>query len=60
MALTRRSGVVHAMGTCQDCGKEFNHYKNALALSAQHAMRTGHTVEVEQCIGVTYNPKERT
>lgn len=55
--MNRKSGVIHAIGTCDDCGQTFDHYKNALALSAQHAQRTGHTVHVEQCIAVTYNPK---
>lgn len=56
--MKRRSGVVHAEGRCEDCGQEFTHYKNALALSAQHAARTGHTVTCEQSLAVTYNPKQ--
>lgn len=55
--LPRRSGVVHAQGICTDCGQEFDHWKNALALSAQHARRTGHEVKCEQAVVVTYNPK---
>jgi hypothetical protein len=44
------------MGECRNCGATFDNYKNALALSAKHAKRTGHTVTVEQCISVVYNP----
>jgi hypothetical protein len=52
--MNRRSGVVHAIGECKDCGATFDNYKNAMALSAQHARRYGHTVHVEQCITVMY------
>jgi hypothetical protein len=55
--LRRRSGVVHAFGECKDCGVTFESHKNALALSAKHARDYDHTVEVEQCISVIYNPK---
>lgn len=54
--MNRRSGVVHAVAECKTCGWSTEHYKNALANGAQHAQRTGHTVDVEQCIAVTYNP----
>lgn len=57
--MKRRSGVVHAQAVCEDCGWETDYYKNALANGAQHAKRTGHTVQVEQAIVVQYNPKER-
>jgi len=57
--MRRRSGVVHAMAECEDCGWTTEFYKNALANGAQHARRTGHTVHVEQAIAVTYNPKAR-
>jgi hypothetical protein len=56
--VNRRSGVVHALGECRDCGATFDSYKNALALSAQHAERYGHTVSAEQCISVVYNPTD--
>ena len=54
--MRRQSGIVHALGECRDCGQTFDFYKNALALSAKHAKNTGHTVSVEQCISVLYNP----
>ena len=56
--MKRRSGVVHAFGECRNCEATFEHYKNALALSAKHAERYDHTVVVEQCISVLYNPKD--
>jgi hypothetical protein len=57
---TRRSGVVHAQAECRDCDWGTACYTNALANAAQHAERTGHQVDVEQCIAVTYNPKATT
>ncbi len=56
--MERRSGVIHAVGECRDCGKIYDHYKNAVALSAKHAKNTGHTVDCEQLISITYNPKD--
>lgn len=56
--MQRKSGVIHAQGQCRDCGMEFTNYKNALANGARHAQATGHEVDVEQCVAVTYNPKD--
>lgn len=53
--LTKRCGVVHAVFECEDCGKQFENYKNAQALAAKHAKQTGHYVSGEVGIAVWYN-----
>jgi hypothetical protein len=58
--MNRRSGVLDASARCEDCEFETDYYKNALANGAQHAQRTGHTVQCEQTIAVTYNAKATT
>jgi len=42
-----RTGCVHCVAICKDCGWEYQNHKNGLALAAQHHDRTGHTVHVE-------------
>lgn len=56
--MRRRSGLVHALAECRDCPWTTDYYKNALANGAQHAQRTGHHVQIEQCIVVSYNHPE--
>lgn len=56
--MRRRSGIIEAHGACKDCDATFTHYRNAMALAAQHAQRTGHTTWCDQTISVEYNPKE--
>lgn len=51
-------GVVHAVATCEDCGKEFQNYKNAQALAAQHAQKYKHLVEGEVGLFFTYDGRE--
>ena len=50
----RYSGVIHAGARCEDCAWRTDFYKNALANGARHHYATGHTVNVEQAISVTY------
>lgn len=57
--MNRRSGVIHALASCDDCGWENGNYKNALATAARHAQASGHTVHCEQAISVVYNPVDR-
>lgn len=45
---------VHAIARCQNCGVEFNNYKNAQALAAKHAQKYGHTVTGEVGLAFTY------
>lgn len=51
------SGKVHEVANCADCDWHNGNYKNALATAARHAKATGHTVNIEQGISITYNPK---
>lgn len=51
-------GVVHAIGKCEDCGKEFTGYKNAQALSAQHAKKYKHCVSGEVGLVFKYDGKK--
>lgn len=50
---SRKSGVIHAYAECQTCGVVYDS-RNALGLAAQHHDKTGHTINTEQCISVTY------
>lgn len=52
--MRKEGGVVHAVARCDDCGREFENYKNAQGLAAQHAKKYGHTVQVEVGIAYTY------
>lgn len=45
--LKRHFGVVHGLANCEDCGWQYEGYKNAQALAAKHAKRHGHKVLVE-------------
>lgn len=49
-------GVVHAHFECQDCRWTTESYKNAQAIAALHAKRTGHTVQGELGYSCTYGP----
>ena len=46
-------GVVHGTATCQDCGWSTDSYKNAQAISKQHATRYGHQVSGE--LGIAFS-----
>lgn len=54
MIVSKRSGLLAVFARCVTCGWE-SEAKNAAGNAAQHAERTGHQVQVEQTIGVTYN-----
>jgi hypothetical protein len=47
------TGLLGVSAEC-DCGWTLES-RNATGVAAQHAMRTGHTVRVEQTIGITFN-----
>ena len=47
--------VTHHIATCQDCGKQFDSYKNGQALAARHAKIYGHIVTGEVGLSYTYN-----
>lgn len=48
-------GVHHAIATCEDCGEEFQNYKNAQALGAMHAKAHKHKVSGEVCLVFIYD-----
>ena len=49
--------VVHVSAICQDCGKEFDNYKNGQALAAKHAKHYKHLVHGEVGLAFIYNGK---
>lgn len=51
--------TVHAVAECEDCGWSYCNHKNALAIGAKHAYKTGHMVQVELGSYVTYKPKTK-
>ena len=53
--MKRSYGVVHAIAECEDCGIQFQNYKNAQALSAKHAKKYSHRVVGEVCNAFSYN-----
>ena len=52
--LHKKIGVVHAIAKCETCGREFDNYKNAQAVAAQHAKTYGHRVVGEVGISFEY------
>jgi len=48
---------VHAIAQCEDCGKEFQNYKNGQALAAQHAKKYKHVVNGEVGLAFKYDGK---
>ena len=53
--MIKKCGVVHAIATCETCGKEFSCYKNAQALAAKHAKDKKHKVCGEVGIMFSYD-----
>lgn len=56
--MIKKIGVVHAVATCEDCGKKFTNYKNAQALAAKHAKTYGHLVIGEVGISFKYDGRK--
>lgn len=54
--MKKKIGVIHCVAICKDCGKEFDCYKNAQALAAQHCHKYNHVVNGELAIAFTYEP----
>lgn len=57
--LKKSCWVVHVAATCEDCGKEFQSYKNGQALAAIHAKSKGHHVVGEVGIAFDYDGRNR-
>ncbi len=51
-------GVIGAIFTCGDCGKEFVAYKNAQAIAAKHATHYKHYVSGEVTLFVEYDGRK--
>lgn len=51
-------GVTHAIANCEDCGEEFQKYKNAQALGAMHAKAHKHKVSGEVCLVFNYDGRD--
>ena len=56
--MKKQTWKVHAVATCEDCGKEFQNYNNAQALSAQHAKKYGHKVTGEVGLAFEYDGRK--
>lgn len=50
--------LTHAIATCHDCDWSEEDYNTAQKEARKHAIRTGHTVNVETGYNQTYNPKK--
>lgn len=53
--MQKSGGVVHAFARCDNCGLEWNNYKNAQAVGASHAKKYGHIVRVDVGFSITYD-----
>lgn len=53
---TRHSGLLGVQADCDDCSWK-TYERNGMGTAACHARDYGHTVHVEQTIGVIYNKK---
>lgn len=56
--LKKRVWKVHTVGECEDCGKIFENYKNAQALSAKHAKDHKHLVRGEIGLAFVYDGRD--
>lgn len=56
--MKKRVWKVHTIGTCQDCGKNFDNYKNGQALAAKHAKDHKHLVHGEIGLAFRYDGRE--
>ena len=56
--MKKQTWKVHTVATCEDCGKEFDNYKNGQALAAQHAKKYKHVVRGEVGLAFEYDGKE--
>ena len=54
----KNCGVIHCIAECEDCGKEWQDFRDARAKAYAHAKSTGHSVWVETGTARMYNPKE--
>jgi hypothetical protein len=57
--MTKATWKIHAIATCEDCGRDFQNYKNAQALAAQHAKKYSHKVSGEIEFAFEYDGREK-
>ena len=50
-------GLIHAVGLCLDCDKEFDNYLTAQRLARAHAEKMKHIVSMDLGYAITYNGK---
>lgn len=50
---------VHCIAECDDCGRQWQNYKNAQACAARHAKATGHRVVGEVGLAFEYGPPKQ-
>lgn len=50
--------LIHAIAECLDCDWREEDYLTAQKEARKHAIRTGHTVNIETGYNQVYNPKE--
>ncbi len=48
-------GIIGVSAICEDCGKEFDNYKNGQALAAKHAKEKHHRVTGEVGLAFVYD-----
>jgi len=53
-----RKWLLHAIAECYDCDWEDTDFRTAQVEARKHAIKTGHTVNIETGYNQTYNPKE--
>lgn len=56
--MEKKIGVVHVYARCEDCGKEFENYRNGQALAALHAKTHRHKVVGDVGLGFVYDGKK--
>ena len=50
--------VIHVISQCEDCGQQFDNFKNGQALAAKHAKTHGHLVKGEVGLAFTYDGRD--
>jgi hypothetical protein len=51
---TTKEGVVSALAKCDDCGFIAEDHRTAKTLARRHTIDTGHTVQVEEAVAITF------
>lgn len=56
--LKKSISVVHVLAECEDCGKQFENYKNGQALAAKHAKDKKHKVTGDIGLAFVYDGRD--